>query len=171
MIPLHCLSISEQWTLTHLKCVFPVLVVTLYPFTTPRKVRMETTSLPAIWRFCSFPSAVGAAVAATIGAAVAATVGAAVAATVGAAVAATIGAAVVAATIGAAVAALGGAAVVELVIAVDATVVAFSAAGGTSGTVRASALLPFAACGKILMFNFYLFHPKTRVLTLGCKIR
>ncbi len=90
--------------------------------------------------FCSFPSAV----AATVGAAV-------VVATIGAAVAAAVGAAV-AALGGAAVAALGGAAVVVLGIAVDATVVgvvvAFSPAGGTSGTVKASALLPFAACGK-----------------------
>ncbi len=89
------------------------------------------------------PSAVGAAVAAIVGAAVAAIDGAAVAATVGAAVAT---------LVGAAVAALGGAAVVELGIAVDATVVgvvvAFSPAGGTSGTVKASALLPFAACEK-----------------------
>jgi hypothetical protein len=41
---------------------------------------------------------------------------------------------------------------VVLGIAVDATVVgvvvAFSPAGGTSGTVKASVLLPFAACGK-----------------------
>jgi hypothetical protein len=64
---------------------------------------------------------------------------------------------------------------VVLGIAVDATVVgvvvAFSPAGGTSWTVKASALLPFAACGKNFNVYFYIFILRRGVLTLCCKIR